>query len=119
MVLFNDSAYFSRLMTVSIFSKAVNVRQVDFSTHKYGRELLVDTADIQAMPSFAKTVEPYTLTFYDITLIKRGTGSFWLDDKEYQLKPNQVLFTTPGQVRRWYVDDLQGICLFFSGCISA
>lgn len=100
-------------MTVSIYSQDVNVRNIEFSTHKYGTELLVDAATIEAMPSFAKTVEPYTLSFYDITLITGGTGSFWLDDEEYSLKPNQVLFTTPGQVRRWYVDDLEGVCLFF------
>lgn len=100
-------------MTVSIFSKPVNVRQTQFATHKYGQELLVDVAWISDMPTFARTVEPYCLNFYDITLITSGTGSFWLDEQEYKLKPNQVLFTTPAQIRRWYVSDLQGICLFF------
>jgi AraC-like DNA-binding protein len=100
-------------MTVSIFSQPVDVRPISFACNKYGPELLVDIAWIHDMPSFANTVEPYTLNFYDITLITGGSGSFWLDEHEYQLTPNQVLFTTPGQVRRWYVKNLQGICLFF------
>jgi AraC family transcriptional activator of pobA len=100
-------------MTVSIFSKPVNVRQIQFSANKYGRELLIDVAWINDMPAFARTVEPYSLDFYDITLVTGGQGSFWLDEQEYQLKPNQVLFTTPGQIRRWYVSNLKGICLFF------
>ena len=100
-------------MAVSIFSQPVDVRPIDFATHKYGQELLVDVAWIDDMPSFAHTVEPYTLSFYDITLITGGEGSFWLDEQEYPLLPNQVLFTTPGQIRRWYVSDLKGICLFF------
>lgn len=100
-------------MAVSIFSKPVDVRPIDFARDKYGAELLVDVAWIHEMPSFAQTIEPYTLNFYDITLVTGGTGSFWLDEQEYPLQTNQVLFTTPGQVRRWYVDDLRGICLFF------
>lgn len=113
MILFNDSAESMRRMTVSIFSKSVDVRPISFDRFKYGPELLIDVARIAEMPSFAKTVEPYSLDFYDITLIEAGEGSFWLDEQEYQLKPNQVLFTTPGQVRRWYVNNLEGICLFF------
>lgn len=100
-------------MTISIFSQTVNVRPVHFNMHKYGQKLLVDVARIGDMPAFAKTLEPYHLDFYDITLITGGSGSFWLDDQQYMLKRNQVLFTTPGQVRRWFVEDLKGICLFF------
>ncbi|MBE1301384.1 MAG: helix-turn-helix domain-containing protein [Alteromonadaceae bacterium] len=100
-------------MSVSIFSRPVDVRHIDFSRNKYGSPLLVDVAWIREMPSFAHTVEPYSLDFYDITFITRGQGSFWLDEQEYQLAPNQVLFTTPGQIRRWYVSGLEGICLFF------
>lgn len=113
MSLFNDSDENLRPMTVSISSQPMNVRPVFFNQHKYGVNLLVDVAHIEEMPAFAKTIEPYHLNFYDITLITSGKGSFWLDDQEYELKPNQVLFSTPGQVRRWYVEGLQGICLFF------
>lgn len=100
-------------MTVSISSQPVSVRPILFNPEKYGAQLMVDVARIEDMPSFAKTIEPYHLNFYDITLIKGGRGSFWLDDQQYTIEPNQVLFTTPGQVRRWFVEDLQGICLFF------
>lgn len=113
MVLFNYFYENLRRMTVSIFSQPVNVRPIHFSTHKYDQELLVDVAWISDMPAFARTVEPYSLDFYDITFVTGGKGSFWLDEQEYELKPNQVLFTTPGQIRRWYASDLQGICLFF------
>lgn len=113
MTLFNDFDDITRQMTVSIFSQSVNVRPIYFNQDKYGRNLMVDVARIEDMPSFAKTVEPYHLNFYDITLIKSGHGSFWLDDQQYTIKSNQVLFTTPGQVRRWFVEELQGVCLFF------
>lgn len=113
MILFDYIVEKTRLMTVSIYSLPVNARTVDFNRHKYGRELLIDVAEIRAMPAFARTVEPYQLTFYDVTLITGGSGAFWLDDKQYPLTPGQLLFTSPGQIRRWYVNNLSGICLFF------
>lgn len=100
-------------MTASLFLEPVDVRPVEFAVHKYGQELLVDVAWIKDMPAFRHTVDPYSLNFYDVTLITGGKGSFWLDEQEYQLVPNQILFTTPGQIRRWYVSGLEGICLFF------
>lgn len=113
MILFNETHEMERPMTVSIHSQPVEVRNVSFSTNKYGPELLVDVAWISEMPSFAQTIEPYTLDFYDITYVTQGTGSFWLDEKEYAVSPGKVFFTIPGQVRRWYVKGLQAVCLFF------
>ena len=79
---------------------------------KHGREILIDIAWIHEMPTFIHS-EPHWLGFYDITLITRGTGWFWLDGHRYHVTPGQVLFTTPGQIRRWEVTGLDGICLFF------
>ncbi len=89
------------------------VKNVTFSKEKYGGELLIDVAWIHEMPSFEKSPTPYRLDFYDITLISGGTGTFWLDNEAHAIKPNQVFFTSPGQVRRWFAKDLDGICLFF------
>ncbi|TRY30718.1 AraC family transcriptional regulator [Aliiglaciecola sp. M165] len=90
-----------------------NVKNVSFSRNKYGPELLIDVAWISNMPSFEKSPIPYRIDFYDITLIISGNGSFWLDNQEYIVEPGTVLFTSPGQVRRWFVEGLDGICLFF------
>ena len=90
-----------------------NVKSVSFARDKYGPELLVDVAQISNMPSFEKSPVPYRIDFYDVTLITHGTGSFWLDNQEYTVSPGTVLFTSPGQVRRWFVNDLDGVCLFF------
>lgn len=94
-------------------SSADGVKNVSFVGDKYGKELLIDVAWIHEMPTFEKSTLPYRLDFYDITLITSGTGSFWLDNAEYEVSPNTVFFTSPGQVRRWFVDDLDGLCLFF------
>jgi AraC-like DNA-binding protein len=100
-------------METTEFLSKVDINTISFVTNKYSQDLLVDVAWIHEMTSFRKTTDPYTLDFYDVTLITGGTGSFWLDEKQYDLKPQQLLFTSPGQVRRWYASDLEGICLFF------
>lgn len=89
------------------------VKNTSFVRNKYGKELLIDVAWIHEMPTFEKSTSPYRLDFYDITIITSGSGSFWLDNTEYKISPNTVFFTSPGQVRRWFVDNLDGQCLFF------
>jgi AraC-like DNA-binding protein len=86
--------------------------RIDFHRTKYGREILIDIAWIHEMPTFIHA-EPHWLSFFDITLITRGRGWFWLDGHRYRVAPGQVLFTTPGQVRSWDVTSLDGLCLFF------
>lgn len=86
--------------------------RIDFHRTKYGREILIDIAWIHEMPTFIHA-EPHALSFFDITLVTRGRGWFWLDGHRYRVTPGQVLFTTPGQVRSWDVTGLDGLCLFF------
>lgn len=92
--------------------RASTVESVDFHLTKYGPELLVDTAWVREMPTFLR-LSPHALTFYDILLVTEGQGWFWLDAHRFPVRAGQVFFTTPGQVRRWAVSGLDGICLFF------
>ena len=86
--------------------------RIAFHRAKYGRELLVDAAWIHDMPAFILD-EPHALDFHDILLVTRGRGTFFLDGVPLEVRPGRILFTTPGQVRRWRVPKLDGICLFF------
>lgn len=88
------------------------VRRVAFDRRKYGRHLLIDVAWIHEMPTFL-IGEAHSLGFFDITLVTRGEGSFWLDAHCHQVRPGTVFFSTPGQVRRWDTKQLDGLCLFF------
>lgn len=85
---------------------------IAFHRTKYGAELLVDVAWIRDIPTFLLD-RPHQLRFYDLTLVTRGRGRFWLDDCEYAVEPGVILCTSPGQVRRWTVEALDGLCLFF------
>lgn len=91
------------------------IRQIHFRADKYGPELLVDAAPVSRLKGFVLTPESHTLSFYDILLITRGRGNFWLDDTCYAVKPGRVIFTSPGQVRRLLARQVEGLVLFFTG----
>lgn len=97
------------------FSLVTRIRQIQFRTDKYGPELLVDAAPVSRLKGFVLTPESHTLSFYDILLITRGRGNFWLDDICYAVKPGRVIFTSPGQVRRLDAKQVEGLVLFFTG----
>jgi AraC family transcriptional regulator, transcriptional activator of pobA len=94
----------------------IGIRHVEFLRAKYGRELLVDVGWIDDLPGFQKIVASgiaHRLGFHDIMLITEGTGEFWLDEARFPLRPGIVLFTAPGQVRRWRAARVAGLALFF------
>ena len=88
------------------------VPRVAFDRKKYGRHLLIDVAWVHDLSGFILD-EPHSLGFFDVILVTRGKGSFWLDSHRHTVRPGAVFFTTPGQVRRWDVKQLDGVCLFF------
>ncbi|MGE5731899.1 MAG: helix-turn-helix domain-containing protein [Gemmatimonas sp.] len=83
-----------------------------FDRRKYGRHLLIDVAWVHELPTFI-IGEPHSLGFFDVILVTRGKGWFWLDSHRHAVRPGTVFFTTPGQVRRWDTKQLDGVCLFF------
>lgn len=89
-------------------------RRVDFHRTKYGPELLLDAAWLAEMPAFDASPAPYSLAFFDILLVTAGCGTFALDAEVCDVAPGVVLFTRPGEVRRWRVAGLDGACLFFT-----
>jgi AraC family transcriptional regulator, transcriptional activator of pobA len=94
--------------------QAPALRHVDFHRTKYGPELAVDAGYIHDLKGFIDDDTPHVLRFYDITLITQGHGVYELDDYRMRVAPGAVFFTSPGQVRRWRVRELDGFCLFFS-----
>ncbi len=87
--------------------------KVAFLRTKYGPEVLVDVDWVGKMPTFLREGRPHVVEFYDVLLVTRGSGSFWLDARHVRVRPGQVIFTSPGEVRRWAARGLEGLCLFF------
>jgi len=85
-----------------------------FLPRKYGRELLLDIGRIETLKNFVLDDTPHQISFYEVLFIEKGKGSFSLDDNKTILTPGTVIFTSPGQVRRWNVQQaVSGYTLFF------
>jgi AraC family transcriptional regulator, transcriptional activator of pobA len=90
----------------------MTLREVRFDRRKYGRHLLIDVARVRGLDGFIIDA-PHALAFFDVTLVTDGAGHLSLDGERLAVQPGTVLFTVPGQARRWEVTGLDGICLFF------
>ncbi len=93
-------------------SRSAAVPRVAFDRRKYGRHLLIDVGWVHDLRGFI-VGEPHALGFFDITLVTRGSGWFSLDTYRHAVRPGILVFTRPGQVRRWETTNLDGVCLFF------
>jgi AraC-like DNA-binding protein len=89
-------------------------KRVAFLRTKYGRELLLDAGYVSGYRDFDQAGRPHALGFHDILLVTEGRGRFDLDDRTHAVAPGVVLFTRPGEVRRWRVAHVDGACVFFT-----
>ncbi len=98
----------------STMARARDPLGIDFHRTKYGRALDVDAAYVKHLPTFERTGVPHILTFYDILLVTRGTGTFELDGALHEARPGALFFSRPGDLRRLTIDPLDGACVFFT-----
>jgi len=101
-------------MASSKKEKTSNIKSYHFLPRKYGKDLLLDIARIETLKNFVLDSTPHQISFYEILFIEKGKGSFSLDENTTTLGPGTVIFTSPGQVRRWNTTEaLNGYVLFF------
>ena len=89
------------------------IKSYHFLPRKYGREILLDIGRIETLKDFVLDSTPHQISFYEILFIEKGKGSFSLDENKITLGPGTVIFTSPGQVRRWNARQVSGYTLFF------
>jgi len=91
-----------------------DVQNYHFLSRKYGMELLVDIGRFESLPNLILDDTPHQLSFYEIAFIAKGQGYCMLDENKITIEPGVVMFTSPGQVRRWHTTEaLNGYVLFF------
>jgi len=91
-----------------------DVEQYHFLSRKYGSEMLIDIGRMESLPNFIRDDTPHRLSFYEISFIEKGEGTFMLDQHVVEVEPGVVIFTSPGQIRRWNtIQPLSGNVLFF------
>ncbi|MDU1889356.1 MAG: helix-turn-helix domain-containing protein [Dysgonomonas sp.] len=79
----------------------ISIPKYNFHKTKYGEELLIDVVKIKDIAKYIEKHPTHILSYYDITFIQQGTGCFTLNDSKYDLKPGDVVFSTPGDIRSW------------------
>ncbi len=90
------------------------VETYHFLPRKYGRDLLLDIGRIESLNNFVLDDTPHQISFYEILFIEKGRGSFALDENKMLIEPGVIIFTSPGQVRRWNIKQaVTGYTLFF------
>ena len=80
----------------------LDIHTYRFIKTKYGPELLIDL--YIKHDDWGLTI-PHRLDYYEICLIKKARGTVYLDYKPFELSPQTILFTPPGPVRKWQVED--------------
>ena len=91
-----------------------SIPRYTFYKHKYGSELLVDVVELKNIKKFLDISPVHTLPYYDITFITEGSGSFSIDNQQYDVCPGDVIFSKPGEIRNWDKDHIiNGYALIF------
>lgn len=90
------------------------IDKYNFFKTKYGDELLIDLIRIESLGKYIFHGNPHVLSYYDITLLTDGKGTFSLDDLKFDFTPGRIIFSSPGQVRYWDIDVMPtGFVLIF------
>lgn len=90
------------------------IKTYHFLPRKYERDLLLDIGRIETLKNFILDKTPHQISFYEILFIEKGSGTFSLDENKMAIEPGAVIFTSPGQVRRWNLrQPASGYTLFF------
>ncbi len=85
-----------------------------FLPYKYGSELLLDIGRIETLNHYVLDTTLHQLSFYEIIFIEEGAGTFTSDNNKTSITPRTVIFTSPGQVRCWEIEqNVKGYVLFF------
>jgi len=88
--------------------------QYHFHKTKYGEKLLIDVVSLDSIRKYIVRDPIHVLSYYDITFITKETGTFSIEDKKYVLQPGDVIFSKPGEVRKWNKNSIpQGFALIF------
>lgn len=90
------------------------IKTYHFLPHKYGSELLLDIGRIETLENYVLDSTLHQLSFYEIIFIKEGSGMITLDERKMLIGPRTIIFISPGQVRRWDIEqEVRGYTLFF------
>lgn len=91
-----------------------SIPQYTFYKTKYGSELLIDVVELDFAKKYLIKSAVHTLTYYDITFVTEGEGTFSIDNHKNHATRGDVLFSKPGEIRNWDTERItNGYALIF------
>jgi AraC-like DNA-binding protein len=88
------------------------MKHFHFVKNKYGRELLMDIGSYNDIPNYFFEPLLHNTDFYEIIFFINGNGYLELDDQRINIEKNIVIFISPFQNRKWFVDKSKINCYF-------
>jgi AraC-like DNA-binding protein len=89
------------------------MQKLNFDKNKYGKEILIDTADMAEFNHSLNIAKP---SFYIIVALKKAKGMVQIDMESYEVKNKSVLFISPNtRVNIENIQATEAIWLFFEG----
>jgi len=90
------------------------VKPYNFYKTKYGDELLIDIVELKDVKKYLSGNPTHSLSYYDITLVTDGKDKFTINDNIYNVKNDDIIFSSPHQIRKWdTIHILNGYALIF------
>jgi AraC family transcriptional regulator, transcriptional activator of pobA len=88
------------------------MKHFHFVKNKYGRELLMDIGSYNDIPNYFFEPILHCTDFYEIIFFSNGNGFLELDNQKINIENNTVVFISPFQNRKWYLDKNRINCHF-------
>lgn len=83
-----------------------------FFKNKYNVELLIDVGTYKDIPYYFFESELHQTDFYELIFFSKGNGYLELDHQRIDISDNTVIFVSPFQKRRWFIDKTKAECCF-------
>jgi AraC family transcriptional regulator, transcriptional activator of pobA len=88
------------------------MKSFNFLKNKYKVELLMDIGTYQDIPDYFFENELHHTDFYEIVCFTNGNGYLELDQQRIAITNNTVIFISPFQKRKWFVNKSEIDCYF-------
>lgn len=88
------------------------MKQFKFQKNKYGIELLMDIGTYNDIPEYFFESALHNTDFYEIVFFARGNGYLELDQQKIKISNNTIVFISPFQKRKWFVEKSKIDCHF-------
>ncbi|MEL1253601.1 AraC family transcriptional regulator [Flavobacterium sp. DGU38] len=88
------------------------MKRFKFLKNKYKAELLIDTGTYRDIPYYFFESELHDTDFYEIIFFSKGNGVLELDQQRIEISDHTVIFISPFQKRKWFLDKTKIECSF-------